>query len=126
MKKLTWLLRIIGVLQLVLGVLYLFLPDVFLLSMGHSVPKADIHYPLAMLASRFIAYGIALIYISSTPEKFTLWIFVMLLIQSIDLAAGIFYTMVHIVPLSLSGFPMFNASLIIILLLLWRPKETSR
>jgi len=125
MKKLTWLLRIVGGIQILLGIFYLFVPDFFLLSMGHSTPEADIHYPLAMLAARFIAYGIALIYISSAPVQHRLWIYFMVLIQAIDLAAGIFYTVSGIVPVSLSGFPMFNASWIIVLLLLWQPKEVS-
>lgn len=123
MKKLTWLLRVIGSIQIMLGLFYLIAPGFFLSSMGHSTPESDIHYPLAMLAARFIAYGIAFIYISSAPAKHKLWIQFMILIQIIDLFAGIFYTAIGIVPLSLSGFPMFNAAWIIVLLFLWQPKE---
>ncbi len=123
MKKMTWLLRIVGIIQIVLGVFYLFAPAFFLHAMGHSVPEADIHYPLAMLAARFIAFGIALIYVSTTPVQHKLLINIMVLIQLIDLAAGIFYTTIGVVPLSLSGFPMFNATWIIALLLLWMPRE---
>jgi hypothetical protein len=123
MNKLTWLLRVVGAIQIVLGIFYLVAPDFFLHAIGHSVPAADIHYPLAMLAARFIAYGIALVYISRAPESHRLWIYFMVLIQSIDLAAGIFYTATGIVPLSLSAFPMFNAVWIIALLLVWRPRE---
>lgn len=125
MKRLTWLLRIVGGLQILLGILYLFAPDYFLASMGHSIPASDIHYPLAMLAARFIAYGIALVYISSAASQHRLWIDFMVLIQGIDLAAGIFYTVTGIVPIALSGFPMFNALWIIALLLLWRPRRAS-
>ena len=64
MKKLTWLLRIVGVIQITLGLMYLFAPAFILSSMGHSAVASDIHYPLAMLASRFLAYGMAFIYIS--------------------------------------------------------------
>ncbi len=123
MKKITWLLRLVGVIQIVLGVLYLFAPEFILNSMGHSTPEKDIFYPLAMLASRFTAYGVALIVIASDPLKNKLWIVFMVLIQVIDLAAGIFYTMNGSVPMELSGFPMFNAIWIAILLLLWMPKE---
>ncbi|HFD31551.1 MAG TPA: hypothetical protein ENJ28_02395 [Gammaproteobacteria bacterium] len=123
MKKMTWLLRLVGVIQIVLGVFYLFMPEFTLSSMGHSTPESDIFYPLAMLASRFIAYGIALIFIASDPVRNKLWIIFMALIQLIDLAAGIFYTMNGAVPLELSGFPMFNAVWITLLLLIWLPKE---
>jgi hypothetical protein len=124
-RKLSWLLRIVGVIQIALGVLYLVAPGLFLRAMGHSTPEADIYYPLAMLAARFIAYGAALIYIAASPLQYRLWIYCMVLIQAIDLAAGLFYTARGIVPLSLSGFPMFNALWIIALLLWWRPRKAA-
>ncbi len=125
MKKMTWLLRVVGVIQIILGALYLFAPEFILASMGHSLPDPDIHYPLAMLAARFIAYGIAFIYISADPRRYRLWIIFMVLIQLIDLIAGVFYTATGVVALSLSAFPMFNATWIIILLLRWMPKPQS-
>lgn len=123
MNKITWLLRIIGTIQIILGLFYLFAPQFFLQSMGHSLPEADIQYPLAMLSSRFIAYGAAFLYISSDPIKHTAWMKFMVLIQVLDLAAGLFYTATGVVSLELSGFPMFNATWMIVLLLLWTPKE---
>ena len=119
MKKLTILLRVVGVIQIVLGLLYLIAPGFILASMGHSAPEPDIYYPLGMLAARFIAYGLAFIYISSEPMKHKLWIYFMILIQAIDLAAGIFYTATGVVTLELSGFAMFNATWIMILLYLF-------
>ena len=119
MKKLTILLRVVGVIQIVLGLLYLFAPAFVLAAMGHTVPESDLFYPLAMLAARFIAYGIAFIYISSDPMQHKLWINFMILIQAIDLLAGIFYTATGVVSLELSGFAMFNASWIIVLLYLF-------
>jgi len=125
MKKLTWLLRIVGAIQLVLGILYLFVPGALLTAMGHTLPATDIYYPLAMLASRFIIYGVVLIYISNAATQNRLWIDGMILIQVIDLAAGALYTAIGTVPLSLSGFPMFNAMWIIALLGLWRPQRVA-
>jgi len=119
MKKLTILLRIVGMIQIVLGLLYLFVPAFILASMGHTVPQPDIFYPLGMLASRFIAYGLAFLYISSEPMKYQLWIYFMILIQAIDLGAGIYYTLTGVVTLELSGFAMFNATWIMILLYLF-------
>jgi hypothetical protein len=124
MKKLTYLLYLIGGIQIVLGVFHLFAPEFFLINTGHTVPEPDIYYPIAMLAARFIAYGVAFIYIAGEPVKHVLWLKVMVLIQLIDLGAGIFYTMTGIVAIADSAFPMFNATWIIILLMLWMPKET--
>ena len=122
MKKITYLLYLVGTIQIVLGIFHLFLPELFLKNTGHSIPEADIYYPLAMLAARFIAFGIALIYIAKEPLKYILWIQFMVLIQVIDLGAGVFYTMMGIVNIADSAFPMFNATWIILLLLLWMPK----
>ena len=123
MKKLNYLLKFIGTIQIILGMAYLFAPAFFLHSMGHSIPQPDIYYPLGMLAARFIAYGIALFIISSSPAQHVLWINVMILIQIIDLAVGIFYTSIAVIPLSLSAFPMFNATWIILLLVMWHPEK---
>ncbi|MCA9874989.1 MAG: hypothetical protein H6659_19890 [Ardenticatenaceae bacterium] len=123
MKPLKTLLRLIGVVQIVLGLLYLFMPLNFLALLGHSTPEADIAYPLGMLAARFLAYGVGMFYIARAPEKHGFWINNMIFIQAVDLAVGIFYTATGAVTLALSGFPMFNAALFIVLLWLWRPKE---
>ncbi len=123
--KLKVLLRVIGVVQLVLGLMYLFIPMKFLGMMGHSVPEPDIAYPLGMLAARFLAYGVGMLFIAREPEKQLFWINNMILIQVLDLAVGIFYTATGIAGLSHSGFPMFNATLFIILLTLWHPKTAA-
>ena len=122
MKRLKTLLRLIGVVQIVLGLLYLFAPLNFLALLGHSVPEADIAYPLGMLAARFLAYGVGMFFIARAPEKHGFWINNMILIQAVDLAAGIFYTATGAVGLALSAFPMFNATLFIVLLWSWRPR----
>ena len=125
MKKLNYLLKLIGAIQIILGMAYLFAPALFLNSMGHSLPQPDIYYPLGMLAARFIAYGIALLVISNAPAQHILWINFMIMIQAIDLSVGIFYTAMGVLPLSLSAFPMFNAVWIILLLAIWRPAKES-
>ncbi|MEE9415573.1 MAG: hypothetical protein V3V01_09830 [Acidimicrobiales bacterium] len=123
MRNLKALLRVVGAIQIVLGIMYLFAPAFLLEAMGHSVPDDDVFYPLAMLAGRFLAYGAAMIYISSEPERHRLWVDVMIGIQLIDLAAGVFYTATGVVSLSLSGFPIFNAIWIAGLLYFWRPNQ---
>lgn len=67
--KLKVLLRVIGVVQLILGAFYLFLPLQFLSMQGLSTPGADNAYPLGMLAARFLAYGIGMLFIAREPEK---------------------------------------------------------
>jgi hypothetical protein len=114
-------LRVVGSIQLLLGLAYLFAPQVFLAQMGHSAAAADLRYPLGMLAARFLAYGAGFWLISKAPERHVLWIRLMALIQAIDLGVGLVYTLLGVVPLSLSGFPMFNALWIGLLCLWWKP-----
>ena len=61
-------LRLVGSIQLGLGLLYLFGSDWLLQAMGHSAVAADIHYPLGMLAARFLAYGVGLWVVASQPQ----------------------------------------------------------
>jgi len=126
MRKVTYLLYVVGAIQIILGLFYLFAPAFFLKSTGHSIPQADIYYPLSMLASRFIAYGIALIVIAKEPLKYVMWIWFMVLIQLIDLGGGIYYTLTGVVDIKDSAFPMFNASWITILLVLWMPRRNKQ
>lgn len=126
MQKLKFLLRIIGIVQLILGLALLFVPSFFLEWMGLSTPLPDINYMLGMLSARFIAYGIGMFVIAKAPEKNIFWINNMILIQIIDLAVGVFYTLNGTLSLAISAFPMFNASLFIILLLFWRPKTAEQ
>jgi hypothetical protein len=118
-------LRVVGSIQIVLGLAYLLAPNMLLLKMGHSLPAADLLYPFGMLSSRFLAYGIGLWIISADPEKHILWIRLMAFIQLIDLAVGVFYTATGAIPLSLSAFPMFNAIWIGLLFAFWKPASSA-
>ena len=54
MKCFKALCYFIGMVQLVLGALYLFAPQFFIAWQGLSEIGQDINYPLGMLAGRFI------------------------------------------------------------------------
>lgn len=122
MKKLQVLLVVIGIVQLVLGALFLLAPQAIMGWMGLNIPAADNGYILGMLAARFIAFGLGMFWAARDPQGNLSWINAMIIVQVIDLAAGIFYTARGDVALSSSAFPMFNAALFTILLWLWRPK----
>lgn len=123
--KLKVFLRVVGLSQIALGIAYLFFPLEFLRWMGHTLPAPDINYPLGMLAARFLAYGVGMFAIARSPARHAFWIDNMVLIQLVDLAVGIAYTLSSSVSLRLSAFPMFNAALIASLLWLWRPRLAS-
>ncbi len=115
----TVFLRVVGSVQLVLGMAYLFFPGTFLQQMGHSAAAPDLYYPLGMLAARFVAYGVGFWIISREAKEHALWVALMGLIQAIDLVVGIVYTATGVLPLQLSAFPMFNAVWIGITCTIW-------
>ena len=104
----------IGVVQLVLAAMYLFAPQFFVAWQGLSEIGQDINYPLAMLAGRFLVYGIGMFVIASDPVRYRIWADGMILIQAVDLAAGLFYTATGVVAPEHSAFPMIDAALFII------------
>lgn len=124
MEKLRHLMRIVGAIQLVLGALYLVAPHQFLAWIGHSAVAPDIAYPLGMLSSRFLVYGALMILAARDPERHRLLIVGMVVMQLIDLAVGMVYTLSGVVTWSLSALPMFNAAWIAALLWWWRPGMT--
>ncbi len=120
MKYFKALCYFIGVVQLVLGALYLFAPQFFIAWQGLSEIGQDINYPLGMLAGRFIVYGLGMFVIASAPARYKIWADGMIAIQAVDLVVGLFYTATGVVAIAHSGFPMFNATMLIILLVLAR------
>ncbi|WP_339915416.1 hypothetical protein [uncultured Brevundimonas sp.] len=116
MNRLRIVLWMVAISQLVLGVLTLFVPAQFFDLIGLSTPPADNQYMLAMLGARFLAYGFGLIVLARSTEIKSFWIWNMVAVQLIDLAAGIYYTANDTLTLSVSAFPMFNAALFAALL----------
>ncbi len=115
---------VIGIAQLALGAIYLFMPQSFIAWQGLSAIGADIGFPLTMLAGRFIVYGVGMFVIANDPTKNRFWLYGMIAIQAFDLAGGLYYTFGGMVALENSAFPMFNATWIIIGLALLRNTPT--
>lgn len=101
---------LIGLSQLVLGALYLAAPAGFVAWQGLSPIAADTGYPLAMLSARFLVYGIGMFVIARDPARNAFWLFGMVAIQLIDLAAGIGYVAAGAVRLADAALPMVNAT----------------
>ncbi len=125
MKKIQVLLWVVGIAQLALGLVYLLSPNAMLHWMGHSAVAPDIAYPLGMLSARFLVYGALLLIAARSPGEHRLLILGMIWIQATDLAVGLCYTLQGTVNLALSGFPMFNATVIALALWRWLPVHRS-
>lgn len=126
MTRLAFVCSLIAVSQLALGALYLFAPQVFIAWQGLTPVAADIGYPLAMLAARFLVYGIGMLIIARDPQRHGVWLDGMIAIQAIDLAAGLAYTARGIVPVADAAVPMINAALFIALMLWVRPRGSAQ
>ena len=120
MKKLQLVCYLIGTSQIILGGLYLFAPSFFIGWQGLNIPAQDMNYPLAMLAARFLVYGVGMFVIARQPSENRFWLNGMIAIQVIDLAAGFFYTTVGVVSFESSMVPMVNAALFIVLMTIFR------
>ena len=121
MNRLKILLSVCGAAQIVLGLATLLAPTGFFLWMGLAAPPADNRYMIGMLAARFLAYGVALLIAARQPRRHALWIGGMAAIQAVDLGVGLWYTATGVVQLAVSAFPMTNAAVLLVLLLLWGP-----
>ena len=117
---------VIGISQLVLGICILVIPELFFSAFGFTVPDAGQKYLYGQLAARFFAYGIGMFYIARNLIGNKFWWDMMMLIQSIDLGVGLFYTSFGNVSLNSSIFPMVNAAVFLILLLIWRPRKITK
>jgi hypothetical protein len=120
MRKLQVVCYVIGISQIILGGLYLFAPSFFIGWQGLNIPAQDMNYPLAMLAARFLVYGVGMFVIARQPSENRFWLNGMIAIQVIDLAAGCFYTTVGVVSFESSIVPMVNAALFIVLMTVFR------
>lgn len=102
---------VIGLSQIVLAALYFAVPAGFVAWQGLTPPAADAGYPLAMLAARFLVYGVGMFRIARDPAGNLFWARGMVAIQLIDLAAGAAYVAAGIVAPSAAAVPMVNAAL---------------
>lgn len=119
MRRLSGLLWIVAISQLVLGALTLFAPATFFTWMGLTPPPTDNNYMLGMLAARFLAYGLGMIWLARSANPSLFWIRNMVVIQAIDFAVGAAYLAKGTIGLEVAVFPMFNAAVFGSLLYAW-------
>ncbi len=120
------LVALIAASQLGLGAAFLFAPSFMYALMGIAVPTQGVNYILGMLAARLLAYGVVLIVIRQDLFRHRLWLDAMIGIQVIDLLAGIYHVGIGAVPPSAAAFPMINATLFALGLIILRPRSTLR
>jgi hypothetical protein len=103
--------NVIGLSQILLAILYFAVPAGFVAWQGLTPPAADAGYPLAMLAARFLVYGIGMFHIARDPAGNLFWARGMVAIQVIDLLAGAAYLAAGLITPATAALPMVNAAL---------------
>ena len=90
MKILKPTLVIIGVVQLVLGIVFL-VPGLFASTMGLEEPPDWVNWQFAMLGARFLGFAFGMFLASRDPRRHLAWIQAMIGIQAIDWVGTIAY-----------------------------------
>ncbi|MCW2237926.1 hypothetical protein [Azospirillum canadense] len=116
---------LVGVSQLILGIAFLGFPTAMYETMGIAVPSQGVNYILAMLSAWFLVYGAVMLMILRDLPRHRLWLDGMVAIQAIDFATGAFHVAAGAVPLDAAAFPMVNAAVFAIALLLVRPRPSA-
>ena len=83
MRILKPTLVIIGVVQLVLGIVFL-VPGLFASTMGLEEPPDWVNWQFAMLGARFLGFAFGMFLASRDPRRHLAWIQAMIGIQAID------------------------------------------
>ena len=91
MKVLNLTLQIIGFIQILLGLVFLLVPRQYAEFMNLPVIPDWGLWLFAMMAARFIGYGIGMFAASRDPIKYQLWIDTMIGIQCIDWIATLVF-----------------------------------
>ena len=102
---------IIGLSQIALAALYFAVPAGFVAWQGLTPPAADAGYPLAMLAARFLVYGLGMFLVARDPEGSLFWARGMVAIQLLDLCSGAAYLAMGVITLATALLPMINAAI---------------
>ncbi len=84
MKVLKLTLRFIGVVQIVLGLIFILVPEQFAQASNLETIPSWVLWVFTMMGARFIGYGIGMFVAARNPRQHLLWIDTMIFIQAID------------------------------------------
>lgn len=99
-RTLSATLRLIAVIQLVLGVGFLFAPEGTAAALGLSPAPGWANWMFGMMAARFLAYGYGMLVAARNPSAHLPWLQSMVVIQLIDWIVTIKYLWVGAVTLA--------------------------
>ncbi|MWC29168.1 hypothetical protein [Paenibacillus sp. MMS18-CY102] len=112
----------IGIVQIVLGMGYLFAPQAFHASVGLENLPDWAGWPMAMSGARFLLFGFGMILVFRNPLGNRSWVQAMIGVQLIDWIATIYYVATGVVTLSQVTTAAYLPILFIVMLLATHPR----
>jgi len=82
---------VIGVIQLVLGVVFIFIPVQFATIFGLDATPDWVNWIFAMFGARAIGYAVGMLIAVRQPERHAAWLLTMIGIQAVDWVATLVY-----------------------------------
>ncbi len=120
---LRFTLRFIAVVQVVLGLGFLFAPEGMATALGLAATPGWANWMFGMMAARFLGYGYGLFVAAQDPGAHLPWLRSMLVIQLIDWVVTVKYLLAGAVTLAQVNTASF-LPLVFVALLVWaRPRS---
>lgn len=119
MKLLRFTLNFIGIVQMILGVVFLLIPAQFATMFGLSAAPVWVHWLFAMFAARSLGFAYGMFLAAREPERHIHWAQAMIGVQAIDWAATIYYLLDGAVTLAQVTTAAF-LPLLFIAVIIWR------
>ena len=115
MKLLSYTLRFIGVVQIILGLIFLLIPNEFANALNYELLPNWAIWMYTQMAARFIGYGIGMFITANNPKENLLWIDTMIFIQIIDWIGTIIFLARGATLTQVTTAPFFPVLFVIIL-----------
>ena len=122
-KLLSFTLRFIAVVQIVLGFAFLLAPDVTGHMLGLAPAPDWTRWMFGMMAARFLGFGCGMLLAARDPDGSTPWIKAMIGIQAIDWVVTLYYVSSGAVTLAQVSTASFLPVIFIIVLLSNFPQQ---
>lgn len=123
MRILRSTLIFIGIVQVILGSIFLFSPAQFASAFGLEEAPVWVYWLFAMMGGRFLGFAVGMFFAARQPYQNRYWIAVMVGIQAIDWLATLFYLFTGAVTLTTVTTAAFLPILFILVLVVQFPRE---
>lgn len=119
-------LRLIAVVQFILGVAFLLVPEMAAKALGLSPAPGWANWLFGMMAARFLGFGYGMWIAASEPAAARPWIKAMIAIQAIDWIVTLKYLYAGSVTLAQVSTAAFLPVIFVLVLTFGLPKEAER